>query len=148
MKKKTMTLDQLATNLKISRRSVARFRKAGLPADLDQARGWIKRRERARERDTLEMEKIQASGRWRDAQAALAEAEVKKQRGELIDLRAFQLEAGERLDTVKAAILEVPRRVSPGLVGRSASEIRKILEGAFSSACRPLDQPLASLAPL
>ena len=141
----TATIDQLAAGLKISRRSVFRFRKAGMPADLAGARRWITRREKAAA-DTLETAKVEASARWRTAQAAGAELELKKRLGELVDLNDFRLEAGERLLAVKAAMLEIPHRVSPGLVGRSAHEAARLLQKVFSEACRPLDQPLASLA--
>jgi hypothetical protein len=61
-------------------------------------------------------------------------------------VNSFRLEAGERLDAVKAAVLEIPHRVAHSLVGRSSPEIAKTLQAAFVEACRSLDQPFACLA--
>lgn len=93
------------------------------------------------------MAKVGASARWRTAQATVAELELRKRRGEFVDVRAFHLEAGERLTAHKTAVLEIPRQIPPRLVGRSAPEILHLLRKAFSDACRVLEQPLACLEP-
>jgi phage terminase Nu1 subunit (DNA packaging protein) len=81
--------------------------------------------------DTSKLDIDEAKRRKTAAEAALAELELAKQRGELVPLQAIAEIVGDAFANVRARLLSLPSALAPQVVHMTAAESRAILESAI-----------------
>lgn len=142
---KTCNLGELAEVLGVNRSTVNDWLGQGCPylEKPDQSRGigwkfsvaavvaWLRKRDVDRAiSDTSKMDIDEARLRKTAAEAALAELELAKQRGEVVSITVVTEIVGEQLSACKAKLLTLPSRAAPlvaPLIDRI--ECRDILDG-------------------
>lgn len=146
----TFSMNELAGLMGVTRQTIDRWLKQGCPfverADRDRGREWalslpavIEWREKlAVERaigDTSKLDIDEARRRKTAAEAALAELELTKQRGEVVALSVVATVIGDQLSACKARLLSIPTKVSPLVAtATNVQECRDLLDGAVREA--------------
>lgn len=146
----TFSMNELAGLLGVTRQTVDRWMKQGCPfvekADRDRGREWSLslpavvewREKRAVELaigDTSKLDIEEARRRKTAAEAALAELDLAKQRGEVVSLAVIANVIGDQLSSCKARLLSIPSKVSPLIAATvDVQECRDLLESAVREA--------------
>jgi phage terminase Nu1 subunit (DNA packaging protein) len=134
----------------VTRQTVDRWLKQGCPfvekADRDRGREWQLslpavvewREKRAVEQaigDTSKLGIDEARRRKTAAEAALAELELARQRGEVVSLAVVANVIGDQLSACKARLLSIPTKISPLVAtATDVQECRDLLDGAVREA--------------
>lgn len=135
----TLGVREMARELGCSAGLISRYKRAGMPlASTDEARTWIAGNVRPDPRTPFPAPRVPASPvaeppaplaayegedyrtvrtRREAAEAALAELKLEEQRARLVDKAAVTAEHSKRVVQFREAMLQIPARLSPLLVG-------------------------------
>lgn len=149
MARELYSISQLASIFGVHRNTVAMWvqqgcpvdrmpdRKAGVPAGLDPAKVMKWTEERAVQlalggREGLDIEEARA--RKVSAEATLAELEVEKARGKLVEVEHVAAVVGEQFAAVRARLISMGTKLAPILAPDRTNEVKAVLDQAVYEA--------------
>lgn len=154
MAEQTFSLTEVAALLGKHRNTISKWIGQGCPyvekADRDRGKEWQLslpavmdwREKYAVEQavgDTSKLDIDEARRRKTVAEAALAELELSKQRGEVVSLEVVSTVVGDQLSACKARLVAIPTKVAPVLVSvTDVTECRDIIDAAVREALNEL----------
>jgi phage terminase Nu1 subunit (DNA packaging protein) len=127
------TQREVAAYFCVTVRSINHWIQEGMPAtpdghyDLESIKKWKAAREEARKKSP-ENELSQYDSRFRKAKAELAEMELSKRRGELISRDEVHTGWVMRVETIKKALLSLPKTLAPQVAGLDVKEATSIID--------------------
>lgn len=126
------TQEQLAKAFKVSVRSIQHWVRDGMPKtpegmyDITEVQAWrLLKNNQGAGSDT---DKEKWDTKFRQMKALLAEMEYKKRLGELVTKEEVEEGRVQRILAVKKALLSLPRRVAPQVVGLDVRAAQNVLE--------------------
>ena len=126
------TQDQVAKAFKVSVRTVQNWVRDGMPKtpegfyDIIEVQAWrLLKNNQVAGGDT---DKEKWDTKFRQMKALLAEMEYKQRLGELVTLEEVEEGRVQRILAVKKALLSLPRRVAPQVVGLDIRSTQSVLE--------------------
>lgn len=126
------TQEQVSKAFKVSVRTVQNWVRDGMPKtpegfyDITEVQAWrLLKNNQVAGSDT---DKEKWDTKFRQMKALLAEMEYKKRLGELVTLEEVEEGRVQRILAVKKALLSLPRRVAPQVVGLDVRTAQTVLE--------------------